>query len=98
MRTYAILQQTLDRKYDHVTRSFYPCEFQTDILGTDGYLPLDGRKGLAGLIADTEKRIEQLKKIKNVTGYRIVKAYRLFENEKVIYKKGVNNEKVKKSF
>jgi len=56
-----------------------------DNLGSDGVFILDGRNTLRTMICDVMVRTDQLRKVANIDGYRIIKADRFTDEGTVIY-------------
>jgi len=56
-----------------------------DNLGSDGVFILDGRNTLRTMICDIMVRTDQLRKVANIDGYKIIKADRFTDEGTVIY-------------
>lgn len=56
-----------------------------EICGSDGVYILDGRNNLDNMIFDAEKRLEKMRTIHNVIGYKIIKAQRFTDAGTVLF-------------
>lgn len=56
-----------------------------DNLGSNGVFILDGRNSTEGMQCDAMLRMNQLRKVANIDGYKIIKANRFTDKGKLIY-------------
>ena len=56
-----------------------------DNIGSDGVFILDGRNTLTTMKCDAMLRMNQLRKVAYIDGYKIIKADRFTDNGKIIY-------------
>ena len=56
-----------------------------EMCGSDGAYILDGRNNLNSMILDAEKRLEKIRTIHSICGYKIIKAQRFSDTGTILF-------------
>lgn len=86
MRTYAFFYKLQAHRFNITTMQLENCPlYYTEIFGSDGIFILDGRNNINSHITAINERIEKMKKVRQIDGFKIFKGATLARDATVVY-------------